>query len=188
MIIETGIHSVVQPLREKKKKKRKPSQDSRIAGNYPQSKGMKIAKLGLGNPKLNSSSQVFSLLGTELENEKQKTWTEIMESILLKWTRTWYEEKMVGWSSLTSNVGITTFVKVWCNRVAPSFSLTRECRYFPSYFGPANAFSIFATSNLQLQENERVSQLQMRTIDVKKHTYPEFNDPCVWWDPYDWEY
>ena len=42
-----------------------------------------------------------------------------------------------------SNAGITTLVNVWCNLMSPSFSLTRLCRNFPSYFGPDSALTTF---------------------------------------------
>jgi hypothetical protein len=44
-----------------------------------------------------------------------------------------------------SNVGMTTLVNVWCNLKLPSFSLIMLCRYFPSYFGPKRALTIFVT-------------------------------------------
>ena len=50
-----------------------------------------------------------------------------------------------------SNVGITILVRVWCNRIFPSFSLTRLCRYFPSYFGPDKAVTNFVTSGIGLK-------------------------------------
>ena len=42
-----------------------------------------------------------------------------------------------------SNVGMTTFVNVWPNRVSPNFSLRILCRYLPSYFGPVRDFTKF---------------------------------------------
>lgn len=44
-----------------------------------------------------------------------------------------------------SKVGITTFVKVWCNLVSLNSFLRRLCRYFPSYFGPVKALNRFPT-------------------------------------------
>ena len=42
-----------------------------------------------------------------------------------------------------SKVGITTFVKVWCNLLSPNSFFMRLWRYFPSYFGPVRALNRF---------------------------------------------
>jgi len=55
------------------------------------------------------------------------------------WRRTWYEEKMVGWSFLMSKVGMTTFVSVWSSFVSPRISPNLVCRYSPLYFGRNSA-------------------------------------------------
>lgn len=50
-------------------------------------------------------------------------------------------EKMVGWRSLMSNVGMTTLVMAWLILVSPSSSCTMDRRYRPSYLGPIMLFS-----------------------------------------------
>ena len=88
---------------------------------------------------------------------------------------------MVGWSLLMSNVGITTLVNVFSNFVCPSFSLTRLCRYFPSYFGPARALIVFVRwgSTGQLQFGKNKITLKTKTNGVKsiiKQIYIHTND------------
>lgn len=53
---------------------------------------------------------------------------------------------MTGRSFLTSNVGITTFVKVWSNLLSPTIFLISLCKYFPSYLGPVRTLTRSTTA------------------------------------------
>lgn len=55
---------------------------------------------------------------------------------------------MVGWSSLTSNVGMTTFVSVSRTLVSPSIFLIFPCRYLPLYLGLVSAAMAAAMPHL----------------------------------------
>ncbi len=61
---------------------------------------------------------------------------------------------MVGCKFLISKVGITTLVNVLPSRVSPNFSFTIQWRYFPSYLGPLNMFSI--EPNMFLQKKKKL--------------------------------
>ena len=83
-----------------------------------------------------------------------------------------------------SNVGMTTFVNVWCNRVSPNFSLTTLCRYLPSYFGPVRDLTKFAAgANGELLYNYKqndVSRSYMTNNVRKTFTLGKILFPFLW--------
>ena len=93
--------------------------------------------LQANQPHANTTYIEFS---TKINTTLNRIWElEVREQL----KHTWYELKMVGVRVLMSNVGITTLVKVWCNLVPPNIPFISFFRYFPSDWGPVNAFPSF---------------------------------------------